>query len=46
MKILMILILKKQNGWKEKGKAMTVQARTGLEGSRRLWIPDFKTIGI
>ena len=29
-----------------KGKAVPVQAWTGLEGSRRLRLPDFKTIGI
>jgi hypothetical protein len=28
-----------------KGKAMPVQAQTGPEGSRRLRLPDFKTIG-
>jgi len=42
----MTLILKKQNGYKSKGKAITVQAWTGLEGSRRMRIPDFKTTGI
>jgi hypothetical protein len=30
---------------KEKGKAIPLQAWTGLEGSRRLRLPDFKTIG-
>jgi hypothetical protein len=30
---------------KDKGKAIPVQAWTGLEGSRRLRLPDFKTIG-
>jgi len=25
-----------------KGKAIPLQARTGPEGSRRLWLPDFK----
>jgi len=29
----------------KKGKAIPLQARTGLEGSRRLRLPDFKTIG-
>jgi len=28
-----------------KGKAMPLQAWTGPEGSRRLMLPDFKTIG-
>jgi hypothetical protein len=28
-----------------KGKAIPLQAWTGLEGSRRLRLPDFKTIG-
>ena len=28
-----------------KGKAIPLQARTGLKGSRRLRLPDFKTIG-
>jgi hypothetical protein len=30
---------------KEKGKAIPLQALTGPEGSRRLRLPDFKTIG-
>jgi len=30
---------------KDKGKAIPLQAWTGLEGSRRLKLPDFKTIG-
>ena len=30
---------------KSKGKAIPLQAWTGLEGSRRLRLPDFKTIG-
>ena len=30
---------------KGKGKAVPLQAWTGLEGSRRLRLPDFKTIG-
>jgi hypothetical protein len=29
-----------------KGKAIPLQALTGPEGSRRLRLPDFKTIGI
>jgi hypothetical protein len=29
-----------------KGKAILLQDWTGLEGSRRLRLPDFKTIGI
>jgi hypothetical protein len=28
-----------------KGKAIPLQAGTGPEGSRRLMLPDFKTIG-
>ena len=28
-----------------KGKAMPLQAWTGPEGSRRLRLPDFKTVG-
>jgi hypothetical protein len=28
-----------------KGKAIPLQASTGPEGSRRLKLPDFKTIG-
>jgi len=28
-----------------KGKAILLQARTGPEGSRRLRLPDFKTLG-
>ena len=30
---------------KRKGKAIPLQAWTGPEGSRRLRLPDFKTIG-
>jgi len=30
---------------KKKGKAIPLQAWTGPEGSRRLRLPDFKTIG-
>jgi len=30
---------------KGKGKAIPLQAWTGLEGSRRMRLPDFKTIG-
>jgi hypothetical protein len=30
---------------KDKGKANPLQALTGPEGSRRLRLPDFKTIG-
>jgi len=29
----------------DKGKAIPLQAWTGLEGSRKLRFPDFKTIG-
>jgi hypothetical protein len=31
---------------KETGKAIPLEALTGPEGSRRLRLPDFKTIGI
>jgi len=31
---------------KGKGKAIPLQAWTGPDCSRRLWIPDFKIIGI
>jgi hypothetical protein len=30
---------------KGKGKAIPLQALTGREGSRRLRLPDFKTLG-
>ena len=30
---------------KGKGKALPLQARTGPEGSKRLRLPDFKTVG-
>jgi hypothetical protein len=30
---------------KVKGKAIPLQAWTGTEGSRRLGLPDFKTMG-
>jgi len=30
---------------KGKGKAIPLQAWTGLKGSRRMKLPDFKTIG-
>jgi hypothetical protein len=33
-------------GCKGKSKAIQLQALTGPEGSRRLRLPDFKTIGI
>jgi len=32
-------------GGKGKGRAIPLQAWTGPEGSRRLRLPDFKTIG-
>ena len=32
-------------GWKVKGKAIPLEVWTGPEGSRRLRLPDFKTIG-
>ena len=30
---------------KDEGKAIPLQAWTGTEGSRRLRLPDFKTVG-
>jgi hypothetical protein len=30
---------------KVKGKAIPVKVRTDPEGSRKLWLPDFMTIG-
>jgi hypothetical protein len=33
------------SSYKDKGKAIPLQALTGPEGSRSLRIPDFKTIG-
>jgi hypothetical protein len=41
MIIIIIIIITKLS----KGKAISLQARRGPEGSRRLRIPDFKTIG-
>jgi len=32
--------------WVKKGKAIPLQAWRGPEGSKRLRLPDFKTIGI
>jgi hypothetical protein len=40
-----ILILSLHIKSKSKGKAIPLQALTGPEGSRRLRLPDFKTIG-
>jgi hypothetical protein len=45
-----IFCIKKNSGHasyqtKGKGKAIPLQALTGPEGSRRLRLPDFKTIG-
>jgi len=34
-----------QKLYSKKGKAIPLQAWTGPEGSRRLRLPDFKTIG-
>jgi hypothetical protein len=31
--------------WQSKSKAIPLQALTGPEGSKRLRLPDFKTIG-
>jgi hypothetical protein len=36
---------KNQQTTVKKGKAIPLQAGTGPEGSRRLRLPDFKTIG-
>jgi len=39
-------ILSVAHNWcKDKGKAIPLQASTGPEGSRRLRLPDFMTIG-
>jgi hypothetical protein len=43
--LLTNLISYRVTKYKGKGKAKPLQALTGLEGSRRLMIPDFKTIG-
>jgi len=32
-------------GWKVNGKAIPLQSWTGPEGSKRLRLPDFRTIG-
>ena len=37
--------LEKQLAVKGNGKAIPLQAWTGPEGSRRLRLPDFKTVG-
>jgi hypothetical protein len=42
MMMMMIMII--INNCKGKGKAIPLQALTGPEGSRRLRLPDFKTI--
>jgi len=47
--VLQVMIFQKTD-WidvfvKVKDKAIPLQAWTGPEGSRRLWLPDFKTIG-
>jgi hypothetical protein len=54
---VLVFVMKKQRGSfekgdefvagfpKKKGKAITLQVWTGAEGSRRLRLPDFKTIG-
>jgi len=39
------MVAETNNAHKGKGKAIPVQAWTGHEGSRRLKLPDFKTIG-
>jgi len=38
-------LLPTQKNVKGKGKAIPLQVWTGPEGSRRLRLPDFKTIG-
>jgi hypothetical protein len=44
--VLMKMFLRYQIFCKvKKGKAIPLQAWTGPEGSRRLRLPDFKTIG-
>jgi hypothetical protein len=44
MKFLRLAMRYKGKG-KGKGKAIPLQALTGPEGSRRLRLPDFKTVG-
>jgi len=45
-KIITVAVeLKSYSNIKGKGKAIPLQAWTGPEGSRRLRLPDFKTIG-
>jgi len=40
-----IVFIKPTKGTKGKGKAIPLWAWTGPEGSKRLRLPDFKTIG-
>jgi hypothetical protein len=40
-----VAVVKKKKKKKKKGKAIPLQAWTGPEGSRRLRLSDFKTIG-
>jgi len=44
LSILYVYLLHKGKG-KGKGKAIPLQAWTGPKGSRRLRLPDFKTVG-
>jgi hypothetical protein len=45
IKLLPVLLSTKENYMKVKGRAIPVQAWTGPEGSNRLRLPHFKTIG-
>jgi len=42
---MLIMNSKGKGKGKVKGKAIPLQAWTGPEGSRRLRLPDFKTLG-
>jgi len=43
--LVIVLMTMTVTTMKGKGKAIPLQAWTGPEGSRRLKLPDFKTIG-
>jgi hypothetical protein len=43
--VTMIFWVSLMNELYDKGKAIPLRALTGPEGSRRLGLPDFKTIG-
>jgi len=42
--VVSVLVISFANSRLVKGKAIPVQAWTGPEGSRRLRLPDFKTV--